>query len=401
VSEAPDDPRLLKAAYLQGSIEPLLPPGVRRVAPPCPAFDVCGGCQLQHVSYEDQLAFKRNLVARAMAAAGLPAGLVPEPVRGMPGEPLRYRNKADFSARTWDDELHIGFRPHGGRGALVEVAACPILLPVVNATLTAVRGALPAFPDLRRRLVSVVVRASLARDQAALFFHSKLKDDVVHLDLATAAQEREARILGGTYVRKRKAHTVGEASLEEEVGGLRLTYPVRSFFQANPGHLPELCRLVAELAEHPRRAVLVDVFCGVGLFALTLARRFENVFGIESTPYSVTAAQQNALANGVTNVTFLRGTAEERVHHLCITGFRPDVIVLDPPRSGLGASVVQSLAGLRPSPVVVLVSCNPVTLATDLVALARAGYAVERVVPVDMFPQTEHVEVVARLTRAP
>ena len=394
-----DDPRALKQAHLEEKIAPFIPQGTELVKPPCPYFDVCGGCQLQHIPYPAQLKWKRQHLLHLLAEQGIEADELTDETRGLVDSPYLYRNKADFSARTWDNELHLGYRPHGGRGELVEIDECPIVLPAVNKALAAVRQKLHLVPSLARKLVSLVVRCSLSTGKSALLYHSKLKDETVYETLTKNAASIDENLAGGTFVKKRKEYIYGEGELTEAVGNINLTYSVRSFFQANPRLLPQLCEAVKELAEPCKKGVMMDVFCGVGLFALYLSNDFEQLYGIESAPCSVKMAQRNAQNNGVTSVQFVRDIAEERFKQFMDTGVEPGLVVLDPPRSGLGKSVVASLNSLNPSPVVVLVSCNPHSLAIDLAGLLKGGYKLERIIPVDMFPQTEHLEVVARLTR--
>ena len=394
-----ESPRELKKAYLEEKIAPFIPKGTELVEPPCPYFDVCGGCQLQHLPYSAQLEWKRNHLLHLFAAKGIDANEITEKTRGSLDSPLAYRNKADFSARTWDGQVHLGYRPHGGKGELVEVEDCPIVLPAINKTLAAIRESLPLVPALAKKLVSVVVRCSLSAQKSAILYHSKHKDESVYETLTRNAAKLDENLAGGTFVKKRKEYTYGTAELTERVENIELTYSVRSFFQANPRLLPELCKAVSELAEPCNKGVMMDIFCGVGLFALYLSDEFEEIYGIESAPCSVAMASKNAQNNGVKSVKFVRDIAEERFRQFMATGIEPGLVVLDPPRSGLGKSVVDSLNSLDPSPVLVLVSCNPHTLADDIAGLTSGGYKLERVIPVDMFPQTEHLEVVARLTR--
>ena len=394
-----DTPRDLKKAYLEEKIAPFIPSGTELVTPPCKYFDVCGGCQLQHIPYSAQLEWKRNHLLHLLKAKGIEASDITDKTRGSSETALAYRNKADFSARTWDGQVHLGYRPHGGKGELVEADECPIVLPAVNKALAAIRESLPLAPALAKKLVSVVVRCSLYENKSAILYHSKHKDESVYETLTRKACEIDENLAGGTFVKKRKEYIYGTSELTEKVDHVELTYSVRSFFQANPQLLPELCKAVKELTEPCDKGVMMDIFCGVGLFALYLSSSFEEIYGIESAPCSVAMATKNAEKNGVKSVKFVRDMAQERFRQFMATGIEPGLVILDPPRSGLGEIVVESLNSLRPSPVLVLVSCNPHTLADDISGLTAGGYKLERVIPVDMFPQTEHLEVVARLTR--
>jgi len=397
---SPEEPQVLKAAYWESAIAPHLPSGIQKGTPHCPVFDLCGGCHLQRLSYEDQLTFKHRWLEHTFREAGL-SNIVStiEKVRANHEHPLFYRNKADFSARTWDDILHLGYRAYGGGGPLVECPECSILMPSINTALGTLRNLVADNEHLRRKLVSLVIRSTLHEGRINLLYHSKQKDPDVYMQLTEAAAKECSLISGGTFVKKRREFVWGTPSLTEVVSAMEFTYPVRGFFQSNPFALPLLCQAVEELATPCTRSTFADVYCGVGLFAILLAAQFKEVIGIESSPLSLIMSKHNADKAGLTNTAFLRGTAEDRLPSLHATGSRFGLIVLDPPRSGLHDSVIATLIRLSPSPVIVLVSCNPTSLARNLRSLQNAGYCVERVIPVDMFPQTLHLEVAVRLTR--
>ncbi len=363
------------------------------VAPGCPHFGVCGGCQLQHLSYPDQLAYKHGLVSRAFASHGLDPGLV-HPVLGAE-DPWGYRNKVDLTAKTFGGEVHLGLLPHGEKHTLVEMDSCPIADPSINEVLQGIRSALPRHPEFRKRLISIVCRSSRAQKAVGLVFHGKVEEPQPYRDLALDIMGETSTVVGGVFVRKRKEHVTGDRSLKETVRGRQYAFPLRSFFQNNPPQTEALVGLVEELAAPTREDVVVDLYSGVGLFGLAIAEKVREVYLLEDTPYSAEAAQQNAADLGLSNVHPLRGQAEERLELMRRSGQKPSLVILDPPRSGCHENVVKTLTAFLERPRLVYVSCNAETHARDAARLVEGGYRLEGVWPVDMFPQTLHVEAVA------
>jgi 23S rRNA (uracil-5-)-methyltransferase RumA len=393
-------PQELKSEYLAKEINPFIPEGTKLVEPPCPAFKTCGGCQLQHIPVYIQPEVKRQKLISAFSNANVNLKIPVENTRANIEHAFGYRNKADLTSKTWDNRIHLGFNSYGGKGELIEVDECPILMPVINKTLNNVRGAVINVEELARKLVSITIRASKSRNESFLLYHSKYKDEKIYSKITGEVQKTTEELTGGTFIKKGKEFTKGSSIITERVGSIDLYYTVRTFFQANIFMLDELCKCVGELIEPTKKKkVLLDIYCGVGLFALQFAKEFSEVYGIESTPASIDMAIKNAKKNNLSSIPFYRDCAEDRLEQLLRTGIFPDVIILDPPRSGLHKNVIASLIGLLPSPDLILVSCNPVSLADNVKDLEAGGYVLERLIPVDMFPQTEHLEVVARMTR--
>jgi len=323
------------------------------VAPVCPLFGACGGCQYQHLGYDDQLALKTEAVRGLFAALGVEvADCVPCPA------PYGYRSKLTphFARPRPDREPAIGFL-RGDRRVTVDVAACPIATPAVNARLIELRADVRArWSDYRRGATLLVREAS-----------------------------------SGVTVDPR-------AIVTERVGDLSLNFLAGDFFQNNPFLLPRLVDHVAREAAAGGARFLVDAYCGSGLLGLAAAPRFERVVGVEVSSSAVRWALDNAARNGRTNCDFIAADAGAVFATVPFAGADAAVIV-DPPRKGCGDAFLAQLAAFAPR-TVVYVSCNPETQARDVAVLAAAGYACARVLPFDMFPQTKHVEAVATLARA-
>jgi len=323
------------------------------VAPACPLFGACGGCQYQHLAYDDQLALKTDAVRGLFAGlAGDVAPCVPCP------SPYGYRSKLTphFARPRPDREPAIGFL-RGDRRITVDVAACPIATPAVNARLVELRAEVRARWGTYRRGATLLVREAAS----------------------------------GVTVDPR-------AVVTERVGDLDLQFLAGDFFQNNPFLLPRLVDHVAREAAAGGARFLVDAYCGSGLLGLAAAARFERVVGVEVSSSAVRWARDNAARNGRANCEFIAADAGAVFAAVPFAGADTAVIV-DPPRKGCGDAFLAQLAAFAPR-TVVYVSCNPETQARDVAVLAAAGYACARVQPFDMFPQTKHVEAVAALARA-
>jgi tRNA/tmRNA/rRNA uracil-C5-methylase (TrmA/RlmC/RlmD family) len=340
-----------------GGVGARLPTPTRPVEPRCALFGECGGCQLQHVPYDEQLAWKTDEVRRLFTAA-LPDGTldvlpcVPSP------RTYGYRSKiTPHFPRPRGQVPPIGFVTVGLPRRTIDVPRCPLATDAINARLTEVRAEVIAG-IAAYRLGSTL----LLRDAA-----SGVSTD--YRDVIT-----------------------------EEVGDLRLRFRAGDFFQNNPFLLPLLAAHVGAEARAGGARFLVDAYCGSGLLALTAAPGFDRVVGVEVSPSSVAWARENATLNGRANCTFTAADASAIFKGLPFPGAEAAAIV-DPPRKGCSPPFLAQLVAFAPR-TIVYVSCNPETQVRDLVPLRAAGYHVARVQPFDMFPQTRHLECVATLTRA-
>jgi len=349
-------PEQRAARYARGRVLERLTDSPDRRDPPCPWFGVCGGCQYQHLAYPAQLQAKRKQIADILERIGGLRGAEVEPMEPSPA-PAGYRNKI-----TLHGPGRPGFQAAGGRGS-IPIDRCLLAEDALNA----------ALPDA----------------------------------LAAPLQGRDRLVLraasGGSVCRYLERPGCGGAGpdewLTETIAGLDLRVPARAFFQVNRAVLERLLgRLEAVLAK-AGCSTLIDAYCGVGVFALGLARRFERCLGIESQALAAAAARENARRLGLEACRFYPGLTERLLPDLLRTSSPGRTcVLLDPPRAGCAPRVLQALARARPRCVVYL-SCVPPVLARDLKALLAAGYRLERAIPFDMFPQTAHGEVLAILSQ--
>ncbi len=321
--------------FARARLVQVLQPASERVSPVCRYFGVCGGCQYQHLSYETQLRVKHKQICDLFQrVGGFDPGAV-APVTPCP-RPYGYRNRIMIRSQ-WDktrQALNIGFIQADSR-LVVDIEECKIAEPALNEQITQVRRQPPP-----RGGIKVVLRIPPE----------------------------------GWEV------------------------PPDSFFQNNFFLLPELVKVVREYIRHSGVRNLVDVYCGVGFFSLELSDLVDSFVGVELDRLAIRAARLSAASRGITNGEFLSGAAEEALPGL-LARFIPSktAILLDPPRKGCAREMLETLRGVRPSRII-YVSCHPATMARDLNVLCREGvFELARVVPLDMFPQTAHVECVADL----
>lgn len=407
------------ARYARARIVRVLRPGPDRVAPPCPVFDDCGGCAWQHLAYGAQLRWKRTIVVEALRRLGHvpePEALVRETLPSDP--PWRYRHKmaVPFApGRRPGDPLRAGFyaaRSH----RVVEFEACAIQHPLLDRALAetrrlALRLQVPAYDERTRRgdLRHLVGRVSRSRGELLLALVTARPDAPWARPMAQGLMAAIAECVGvmqnvngapGNAILGRTTRPLaGRDHLVEELDGLRFLVSAPSFFQVSPAQAAALYRVAVAQAALRQDETAFDVYAGVGTLSLFLAREAGAVEAVEEVPEAVEDGRRNAAANGVSHLRFHLGAAEEVVPTLVSRGNRPDVVVLDPPRKGAAQVVLEAIVHARPRRVV-YVSCNPATLARDVEILADSGYALREVQPVDMFPQTAHVECSALIERA-
>ena len=368
----------------------VLAPGPGRREPPCVHFAGCGGCAYQHLAYADQLALKEAVLRDALRRAGT-AWEGPLPVRPSPQEGWRTRATLHFARSA--EGLRVGFHREGSR-EVVDVRSCLQLSPAMNAAAQGIREAVAPRPDLASRVrhLELAEAGDGRRLVAALEAEVTPREGVGLLWVADAAPGLTGfGVLAGEGRRRKFLLLRGDAHVETTVCGLRLRAHVQSFFQANRFLTEALVEEVVD-ATPPGGSVL-DLYAGVGLFALPLARRADEVRGLEGSATAVDDAQANAEVNLLPQVRIHAGDVREIVDW----PVRPDErVVLDPPRTGADPDVLRHVAARRPASIV-YVSCDPPTLGRDLSRLAALGYVPHRLAAFDLFPDTFHLETVAAL----
>ncbi len=333
-------------------------PSPERTQAPCPYFGRCGGCHYQHATYEAQLKAKQAILAETLQRVGK---LQPPPMEAISGEPWGYRNRAQFHI----ENRRLGYRERGSH-KLCAITECPISSPRINECITILNEMLQD-----RRWPKFIRSLEVFTDEEQVQLTILESDQTVAVRFFEWAAERIPGLVTGAL----------------NYHGFRVSR--NSFFQVNRFLAGE----IAETALHGAEGqTALDLYAGVGLFSLPLAKQFASVTAVESGSGAVRDLQQNA-EHAQVSVAAVSASVDEYLENLQDT---PDFVLADPPRTGLGKRVVEQLIRLRPR-AISLVSCDPSTLARDLAALHAAGYLTEKMTLVDLFPQTFHIETVCHL----
>ena len=397
----------VEKSYAVAKLVEVLTPSPDRVAPRCPVFAQCGGCTLQHLSYPAQRRAKQQQVIDALTRLGGLNDVTVRPILGM-DEPWRYRNKGSFPVGSVAGAAVFGFYAERSH-RLVALSDCPIqderIVEIAARTCAwANEHGVSIYDESTQRgnLRHIVARAlSTGETMATIVTRGPLK----HRDALIEALEGVDSVWhnlnpADTNVIFGETFTLlaGKETLTEQIGDNRFRVSPQSFLQVNARQTAALYEAAVELlSPHPNDTV-VDAYCGIGTISLMLSSRVKRVIGIEQVRAAIDDATGNAAANGVENATFLCGDTEDVLPELLQKGERVDAVVLDPPRKGCDERALAAIAdaGIQR---IAYVSCNPATLARDCKYLAARGYRLVCAQPVDMFPQTSHVECVALLCK--
>ncbi len=440
----------LNKTYAVGKLIAVLRPSPGRVEPFCSAYRRCGGCNLQHMDYTAQLAFKTKLVRDNLERIGGLKDVIVHETIGMK-QPMNYRNKAQYPVAEVNGSVITGFyaaRSHD----VIDSEDCGIQdtesdkvrkivrqfivekgIPVYNeatgkgllrhivtrvgfntgevmVVLVINGNKLPASDELVRRLLESgkTMEDTVTSTEAAMESSGTAAAGTARV--GKAGEGLEAYGIKSFYLNINTESTnvilgrknillYGSKTITDMIGGYRFLISPHSFFQVNPVQTEVLYSKALEYAALTGTETVFDLYCGIGTISLFLSAKAGKVYGVEVVEEAISDARMNAELNGITNVEFVLGEAEKAVPELYRKGVRAEIVVLDPPRKGCEESLLLMLAEMRPKRIV-YVSCNPATLARDLKYLEAQGFKVAEVQPVDMFPWTAHVECVTMLQRA-
>lgn len=392
--------------YCVAKVVEILAASPNRVQPRCPVYSLCGGCTMQHMTYDEQLRLKRQFVQDAFERIGGISDIQVKPVIGMEN-PWRYRNKGSFPFGKENGCTVFGFyatRSH----RLIPFTDCPIQNENVIKTANAVAewanecglsvydektgyGTLRACVSRitsENRIMTVVVTHGKLPEEKKLIEKLEFVDSLYH-----NRNDNKTNVITGDSFRPLK----GEAALPETIDGVGYLVSPQSFLQVNSLQTAVLYQTAIKYLSVKPNETVFDLYCGIGTISLQIAKEADRVVGIECVPEAIEDAKENAKRNGIENVEFICGLAEKIMPELVAKGYHTDAICLDPPRKGCEQKVLEAIIDSKVNRIV-YVSCNPATLARDVKILSENGYSVESVQPVDMFPNTSHVECVCFLS---
>ena len=392
-----------------GQLRRVLEKSPLRVTTPCSLADRCQGCALIHMDYAAQLRFKEARLKQALANYPSLKDLLPQPIWAA-DKPLGYRTNAKLALGRQRGQIQIGLYKRGTH-QVVDIEGCPLHHPLINRIVQVVKDEIQRQkiyiydPKTRRGLLRyLLVKISPGAGKAMVTFVTAERNyrEITHLakwlsrkvpEVVSIHQNINAST-GNVVLGRETIRMLGVADLIDQVGDIRLRISPTSFFQVNHEQAGRIYKLVQQWAKLDKTQAALDLYCGIGGIALHLAGKAESVTGVEVVEEAVRNATENARMNRLSNCRFLAGDSADLIHDLAPGSIQ--VAVVNPPRSGCQAEVLEALAELAPGRII-YVSCNPATLARDLNLLQSKGYGVAELQPVDMFPQTAHLETVAHL----
>ncbi len=398
--------------YSYGKLLEVYEPSPHRINPLCPLADRCGGCQLQHMSYESQLKLKTQIVKDALERIGGLKDIKINDCIGM-DESFYYRNKVQFPVAINADDLQIGFyakRSH----KIINTDKCFIQERASEGIIKLIRGFIKDFKisvydeGTGRGLIRHIMLRKGFRTGEVMVCIIINGDDMPHSGELIQLLKDNVEGLKTVVLNKNKKRTnvilgsdnkilYGDGFIYDYVGSFKFKISPLSFFQINPIQTEILYNKALEYANLTGVETVIDAYCGIGTISLFLSQKAMTVYGVEIVREAILDAKENARINGVDNVEFLLGESESVIPQLYKKGIKADVVVVDPPRKGCDEKLLETIAAMAPRRIV-YVSCNPATLARDLKYLTAQGYEVMEVQPVDQFPYTGHVEAAILMT---
>jgi len=378
-----------------------------RVQPLCPVYEQCGGCQLQHLNYDQQLKEKRDIVIQSLErhTKGNISKLDIRETIGME-DPWGYRNKSSFQVKAMDGKVLAGLYGLNSH-QLINIEECAVQHSQTNEATSAVKRILeelkiPIYNEKSRKGIvrTIVTRVGIQTGELQIVLITTQKelpkmDTIIHeiqkrlpnvKSIVQNINGQKTSLIFG----EETLPLAGEEFIQETLGDLQFELSARTFFQLNPVQTVKLYNEVKKAAALTGQEKVVDAYCGVGTIGLWLADQAGEVRGMDVIPESIEDAKKNAKRQGLNNTKYVPGKAEEVLPKWVKKGWKPDVIVVDPPRTGLEGQLIQTILQAEPKKLI-YISCNPSTLAKDIQTLS-AKYEVKYIQPVDMFPHTAHVE---------
>ena len=384
-----------------------------RIEPVCSIYKNCGGCNIQHVDYAAQLDFKTNRVMQVMSRIGKLEGVKIHPTIGMES-PYNYRNKVQLPVSNKNGEVSIGFyaaRSHD----IINMETCHIQDKVADIVVKLTKQWMKEYTvqsyneeNHQGSIRHIMIRKGFKTGEVMVVVVTKgkslpFKEEFIALmtkkiqglvSIVQNINNEKTNVILGTQCKT----LWGKDTITDYIGEFKFEVSPLSFFQVNSIQTEVLYSKALEYANLSGGEVVLDAYCGTGTISLFLSQKAKKVYGVEIVPEAIEDAKINAKENNVHNTEFIVGEAESVIPKLISEGVRADVVVVDPPRKGCDKSLLEAISSMKPK-TIVYVSCDPGTLARDLAILEELGYKTLEIQPVDMFPQTAHVECVALIEK--
>ncbi|KOR55523.1 23S rRNA (uracil(1939)-C(5))-methyltransferase RlmD [Clostridium botulinum] len=407
----------VKKSYAYGKIEEIINTSEDREEPKCSNYKRCGGCSIQHMNYKKQLDFKWERVKDCIEKiGGLSKDLVKYPL-GMESNPYRYRNKVQLPIGKINNEVVIGFYAPGSHD-IIDLDYCliqdKIADNVANITKQWIKknniepATLEGQFNPNGILKHLMIRRGFKTDEVMVVLVATTSN-IPHLDefkniILESIKGIKSIVLNinpkntNVILGEECITLYGEDTIKDYIGEFKFNISPLSFFQVNPIQTEILYNKALEYAELTENETVFDAYCGTGTITLFLSQKAKKVYGVEIIEPAIINAKENAKLNNVDNVEFFVGKSEEVIPTLINDGIKADIVVVDPPRKGCDIKLLEAIEEVKPKKVV-YVSCDPSTLSRDLKILDEKGYKVVEIQPVDMFPQTSHIENVVKLIK--
>jgi 23S rRNA (uracil1939-C5)-methyltransferase len=378
-----------------------------RVTPACNIAYQCGGCQLQHVSQDQQITYKTSLLKQAFEQHNLS---FPKTHIHKMSAPFHYRNKAHYSIEKKQNKTTaIGLCAPRSQ-LVIDIPTCAIQHPLSNKALNILRKIINTYPTSifsekakSAGLSGIVTRVGVNTNELMVILstnNAQLIDQKTIISKLKEIPELKSIILNTntnpswTLLGQKNQVIWGKESITEKIKDFSFTIGPNTFFQANPYQTEVMWDIVSKILDKKPNQTIYDLYCGTGSMSIYLAKKLKKVIGIESQKESIEIATQNAITNNVTNIEFIQGNVETifpKMKEPCNT------VIVDPPRTGLNKEIIDSLIQKKPKDII-YISCNPVSLARDLESLVNSGYQYKEMHIIDQFAQTYHVETIICLT---
>ncbi|WP_234123023.1 23S rRNA (uracil(1939)-C(5))-methyltransferase RlmD [Clostridium hydrogenum] len=381
-----------------------------RTEPTCHNYKRCGGCQMQHLSYEAQLEFKKQKVVDCIERIGkinMDSVIVHDTIGMNP--PHYYRNKVQLPVGEKNSEPQIGFYAERSH-EIIDIDKCYIQFEAANEIMKLVKAWMKEYKIRGYNeqtgtgtLRHIMVRRGFKTEQIMLVLVTTNENLPHKKELIETITENINEVTGIIQnINSKKTNVIlgdkeitlwGKDQIQDYIGEFKFNISSKSFFQINPVQTEKLYSAALKYAGLTGKEVVFDAYCGTGTISLFLSQNAKMVYGVEIIPEAIENAKINADQNKVTNAEFIVGKSEEEIPKLIERGIKPEVVVVDPPRKGCEKVLLEAIANAGPR-TIVYVSCDPATLGRDLGILCEGGYEVKEVQGVDMFPETGHVETV-------